>query len=201
MDTFLLVITIAGIGLLVLTVILALFEPGLEYRLAEPVASPLDSPEFSRMLAVLTDAQDHSRTAIQVLTNGDCFYEAELDAIGAAESHICLEAYIFQKGEIATRFIQALTERARAGVKVRIVLAAIGSFNTWRRTFRELIEAGGEVHWYMPFRWHNLLRYNHRTHRELLIVDGRIGFLGGAGIADHWYKFRRNWLTRRRRPR
>jgi cardiolipin synthase len=195
METFLLVVTILGIGLLALTIILALFEPGLEYRIAERVDCPLDSPGFSRMLAVLSDAQEHSRTAVKVLTDGPCFYEAELEAIRAAESHICLEAYIFQRGEIAGRFIEALTERAKAGVKVRIVLDAVGSFNTWKRHFREMIEAGGEVYWYMPFRWQNLLRYNHRTHRELLIVDGKIGFLGGAGIADHWYKDRRQWLT------
>src|SRR4051812_31407703 len=198
METFLLVVTILGIGLLALTIILALFEPGLEYRIAEPITCPLDSPDFSRMLAVLSDAQQHSNTAIQVLTDGPCFYEEELAAIRAAKSHVCLEAYIFQKGEIAGRFIEALTDRARAGVKVRIVLDAVGSFNTWKSDFRELIEAGGEVHWYMPFRWHNLLRYNHRTHRELLIVDGTIGFLGGAGIADHWYKDRRQWITHKR---
>jgi len=190
MGTFLLVITISGIALQALLLILALFEPGLEYRIAEPPSCPLDSDEFTRMLAVLAEAEPQPGTGVQVLTNGDQFYEAELAAIAAAKSHVCLEAYIFQKGEIATRFIQALTERARAGVKVRIVLDAVGSFNTWRRTFRELIAAGGEVHWYMPFRWYNLTRYNNRTHRELLVVDGTIGFLGGAGIADHWYKSR-----------
>ncbi len=191
METFLLVITITGIAIQVLIIVLALFEPGLEYRIAEPPSCPLDSEEFTRMLAVLAEAEPHSDTAIQVLTNGDQFYEAELEAIGKARSHVCLEAYIFQKGEIATRFIQALTERARAGVKVRMVLDAVGSLNTWRHTFRELIAAGGEVHWYMPFRWYNLSRYNNRTHRELLVVDGTVGFLGGAGIADHWYKSRR----------
>ena len=191
METFFLVITVSGIAIQVLILVLALFEPGLEYRIAEPPSCPLDSDEFTRMLAVLAEAEPHSDTAIQVLTNGDQFYEAELDAIRGARSHVCLEAYIFQKGEIATRFIQAITERARAGVKVRIVLDAVGSFNTWRHTFRELIAAGGEVHWYMPFRWYNLSRYNNRTHRELLVVDGTVGFLGGAGIADHWYKSRR----------
>lgn len=198
MDTLLLMITIAGIGLLALSLILALFDPGLEYRIAEPTACPLDSPAFTRMLAVLSDAQQHANTSVAVLTNGERFYEEELAAIGGARSHICLEAYIFQKGEIASRFIEALTGRARAGVKVRIVLDALGSFNTWRRTFRDLIAAGGEVHWYMPFRWHNLLLYNHRTHRELLIVDGQVGFLGGAGIADHWYRDRRHWFTRKK---
>jgi len=191
MGTFLLVITISGIALQVLLLILALFEPGLEYRIAEPPSCPLDSDDFTRMLAVLAEAEPHTGTSVEVLTNGDQFYEAELAAIAAAKSHVCLEAYIFQKGEIATRFIQALTERARAGVKVRIVLDAVGSFNTWRHTFRELIAAGGEVHWYMPFRWYNLTRYNNRTHRELVVVVGTVGFLGGAGVADHWYKSRR----------
>ena len=200
METFLLIITILGIGLLVLKIVLALFEPGPEYRIGEPTTCGLDSKGFSRMLAVICDAQQHTDTSIEVLTNGDQFYEAELEAIRGAKSHICLEAYIFQKGELTNRFLAALTERARAGVKVRIVLDAIGSFNTWRRDFRELCEAGGEVHWYMPFRWHNLLRYNHRTHRELIVVDGQIGFLGGAGFADHWYKGRRQWITGKRLP-
>jgi cardiolipin synthase A/B len=191
MPTYFLVLAITGIAIQALILILAFFEPGLEYRICEPPPTPIDSDEFSRTLAVLADADPHSDTAVEVLTNGDQFYEAELEAIQSARSHVCLEAYIFQKGEIATRFIKAMTERARAGVKVRIVLDAIGSFNTWRHTFRELIAAGGEVHWYMPFRWYNLMRFNHRTHRELLIVDGTVGFLGGAGIADHWYKTRR----------
>jgi cardiolipin synthase len=201
MDTFLLVITIMGIGLLALSIILALFEPSPEYRIGEPVDCPLDSKEFSRMLAVLSDAQEHAGTRIEVLTNGEVFYDAELAAIRTARSHICLEAYIFQKGKVARRFIQALTERARAGVKVRIVLDGVGSFNTWERDFREMCEAGGEIHWYMPFRWHNLLRYNHRTHRELLVVDGKVGFLGGAGFADHWLHDRRQWLTRKKLKR
>ncbi len=194
METFFLVVAITGIALQLLLLILALFEPALEYSIREKPACPIDSEEFARMLGDLAFAQPHRDTAIEVLANGPAFYEAELAAIREAASHICLEAYIFQKGEIATRFIQALTERARAGIKVRVVLDAIGSFNTWRHTFRELIAAGGEVYWYMPFRWYTLPHYNNRTHRELLIVDGKVGFVGGAGIADHWYK-----NTRRRK--
>jgi cardiolipin synthase len=66
----------------------------------------------------------------------------------------------------------------------------VGSFNTWRRTFRELIAAGGQVRWYAPLRWYNVERFNNRTHREMLIVDGTTAFIGGAGVADHWYKGR-----------
>jgi cardiolipin synthase len=196
MGTFFLVLAISGILIQLLLLLLALFGPGLPYRIHEPPRAPLDSEDFARLLGGLSDSAPHCDTSVQVLTNGDVFYEAELDAIRAATSHVCLEAYIFQKGEIGGRFIEALTERARAGVEVRVVLDAVGSFNTWKHTFRELIDAGGQVRWYMPFRWYNLTSYNNRTHREMLIVDGRVGFLGGAGIADHWYKQRgknRRW--------
>jgi cardiolipin synthase A/B len=190
MVTFFLALAVTGIAIQLLIVVLALFEPGLEYRIQEPPSGPLDSEAFKRLLATVSDAKLCGDTSIEVLTNGDRFYEAELEEIRGARSHICLEAYIFQKGAIASRFIEALAERARAGVKVRLVLDAVGSLNTWRSTFRELLAAGGEVCWYMPFRWYNLSRFNNRTHRELLVVDGTVAFLGGAGIADHWYRTR-----------
>ncbi len=176
-----------GIAVLLIVVFDAFFEPALEYRLADPQLVPLDSPEFIRILGVLSDTEAHRDTRVEVLTDGPTFYEAELEAIRGAQRFICLEAYIFQKGVIGGKFIDALTERARAGVEVRIVLDGIGSMNTWRSTFRELIAAGGQVHWYIPIRWYNLPRLNNRTHRELLVVDGEIGFLGGAGIADQWF--------------
>jgi cardiolipin synthase len=190
METFFLALAILGIGIPLLLILLALFEPGLPYRMVEPPAPPVNSEEFARTVAVLSDTWAHRDTAVDVLANGETFYEAELEAIRSAQSHICLEAYIFQKGEIAQRFLKAMAERARAGVKVRLVLDAVGSLYTWRSTFHGLIEAGGEVHWYMPLRWYNLARFNNRTHRELLIVDGEVGFLGGAGVADHWYRGR-----------
>jgi cardiolipin synthase len=190
MQGFFLVLAILGIAVGLLSVVLALFEPGLEYRIPEPPWSPLDSKEFERLLGVVSDSKLCADTSIEVLTNGDRFYEAELEEIRKARSYICLEAYIFQKGEIARRFLDALTERARGGVKVRMVLDAVGCLFTRRSLFRELIEAGGQVFWYIPLRWYNLARFNNRTHRELLIVDGAVAFLGGAGIADHWYRSR-----------
>jgi cardiolipin synthase A/B len=190
METFFLVLAISGIAVQLLILLLALFEPGLPYRMVESPAASVDSKEFARAVAVLSDTWAHSDTSIEVLANGEVFYEAELAAIRSARSDICLEAYIFQKGEIASRYIDAMVDRARAGVKVRLVLDSVGSFTTWQSTFRELIEAGGEVQWYTPLRWYNLGRFNNRTHRELLVVDGEVGFLGGAGVADHWYRDR-----------
>src|SRR4051812_15457344 len=136
METFLLVITITGIALQVLILMMAFFGPGLEYRISHPLGLSLDSEDFACVLAAVSDSEPHHDTSVEVLTNGDKFYEAELEAIAQAKSHICLEAYIFQKGEIARRFTEALTERARAGVEVRMVLDAVGSFNTWERDFR-----------------------------------------------------------------
>lgn len=185
-----LILAIFGLVSALMILLLALFEPALPYSMPDRPDVPTDSPEFAHLLAVVSDAHLYHDGAFDVLTNGDQFYEAELEAIRSARSHISLEAYIFQKGEIANRFIQALTERARGGVEVRLVLDAVGSFNTWRSTFRELIAAGGQVRWYTPFRWYNILRFNNRTHREILIVDGTTAFIGGAGIADHWYKNR-----------
>jgi cardiolipin synthase A/B len=191
LETFVLVITITGIALQALILVRAFFGPDLEYRTSHPVTLPLDSGEFACILAAVSDSEPHHDTHVEVLTNGEVFYEAELEAIAGARNHICLEAYIFQKGEIARRFTAALTERARAGVEVRMVLDAVGSFNTWSWDFRELLDAGGHVCWHAPFRWHTLLSFNNRTHRELLIVDGKVGFLGGAGFADHWFKNRK----------
>lgn len=189
------IVAILAMAFLALLLFLALFEPGLRYRIRVTPQVPLDSEAFQRLLGALTNAPVHRHNHIEVLTNGDVFYEAELEAIRAARHSINIEAYIFQKGEIARRFIAALTERAQAGVRVNMVLDAIGSFATWRRVYQPLLDAGGRVEWYHPFRLHMLPRINNRTHRELIIIDGCIGFIGGAGVADHWYK------NRRRHPR
>jgi cardiolipin synthase A/B len=188
METFFLILAVACIAWQLLLLVLALFEPGLDYGISDSPRPPTNSPEFGRMLGALADSLPHGGTRVDVLVNGDIFYEAELAAIRRAKSHICLEAYIFHNGEIAGQFIAALAERARAGVKVCVVLDSVGSFQTGKRIFHGLEAAGGQVRWYMPLRWYTLPRLNHRTHRELLIVDGKVGFVGGAGIADHWYK-------------
>ncbi|HST22523.1 MAG TPA: phospholipase D-like domain-containing protein [Blastocatellia bacterium] len=185
------VIATIAIAFLALMLFLALFEPGLRYKIRASPPVPLDSEDFQRILSALADAQVHKYNRIEVLTNGEVYYEAELAAIRNARHNINIEAYIFQKGKIASRFIEALTERARAGVQVNIVLDAIGSFATWNSYFKELRDAGGLVAWYHPIRFDTLPRINNRTHRELIIIDGEIGFIGGAGVADHWYKGKR----------
>src|SRR5439155_3093233 len=99
---------------------------------------------------------------------------------------INMECYIFKRGGIGDRFIDALVRRARAGVRVTLVLDAIGSFGAFYRSSRPLRQAGCRVELYHRMRWYSLARLNNRTHRELLVVDGRVAFIGGAGIADWW---------------
>ena len=180
------ILAVISIAFLLLMLFLALFEPGLRFKIRGAPSAPLDSEDFRRMLASLTNATIHDTDHVDVLTNGEIFYEAELEAIRSAQHSVNIEAYIFQKGKVAARFMEALIERAASGVKVKLVIDAIGSFATWDRYLKPLREAGGRVERYHPIRLHTLPRVNNRTHRTLIIVDGRVGFVGGAGVADHW---------------
>ncbi|HEX6182353.1 MAG TPA: phospholipase D-like domain-containing protein [Pyrinomonadaceae bacterium] len=182
------VIAVGSVAVVAFMLVLALFTPGIAYKVSGAGSLDLDSEGFLRMVEAITDAQVRRPSAVEVLTNGEVYFEAELEAIARAQHSVNLEAYIFQRGEVADRFVRALAERARAGVEVRLVLDAVGSFASWQSYFKELTDAGGRVGWYHPLRWHTWPRFNNRTHRELIIVDGRVGFVGGSGVADHWLK-------------
>ena len=183
-------IVIAYLSILAMAVliIVALFDPGLRYRVFASSSESNDSDDFLHMLEALVDAKVNQTTRLTVLTNGPTFYEAELEAIRGAERSVNLEAYIFQKGEIGQRFVTALTERSQAGVTVNVVLDGVGSAGVGKNFFSDLKKAGGNVVWYNGMKWNKLPHFNNRTHRELLVVDGRTAFIGGAGVADHWFK-------------
>jgi cardiolipin synthase len=166
-------------------IVLVLFEPGLRYRVS-PRGISINSPEFLRLLGALCDAEVRACDPVEVLVNGSSFYAAELSAISKASSSIHLEAYIFQRGRVAAQFIEALAERARSGVGVKVVVDAIGSLFTPNDYFKPLRDAGGRVEWYQPLRWKTFKRWNNRTHRKLIIIDGLIAFAGGADIGDAW---------------
>ena len=160
-----------------------------EYRIHGAQEMPSnDTSEFVNLVESLADAKANRTGNFDVLTNGPSFYPAALEAIRGARRSVCLEAYIFHQGEIGRMYVEALAERARAGVEVRVTIDAFGSISTPKRFLRPLLEAGGRVQRYNGFNWYRLLRIDNRTHRELLIVDGRTAFIGGAGIADQWYK-------------
>ena len=189
-STGFLVLAWTAIAAALLVLVSGLFGPGLKYKISATKPADNRSDSFLHTLEALTDSKIHRGTSFSVQTNGDHFYEDELRVIAGAQRSINLEAYIFQKSEIAQRYVSALTERARAGVKVNLCIDALGSASTHDSYFAELTKAGGRVAWYNDSRWYKLPQFNHRTHRELLVVDGKIGFIGGAGIADQWYKAR-----------
>jgi cardiolipin synthase A/B len=179
------------IALVFLTAFLlsGLFGPDPKYKIMNEGELPAnDSPEFLKLVESMVDARVNRTGVFDVLKNGPCFYEAALEAIGNAQRSINLEAYIFHKSEIGQRYLEAMTERARAGVAVNLVLDGFGCVQTPRRFFQSLFDAGGRVSRYNQPAWYSLTRIDNRTHRELMVIDGKVGFIGGAGIADQWYK-------------
>ena len=147
---------------------------------------PVESPEFVATVAGASGSPFLAGNSLELLNNGDAFYPPMLAAIEGAEHSITIEAYIYWAGEIGNVFARALAERAKAGCRVTILLDAIGSASIGAEIL-EVLEAGGcQVAWYNPIRWYTLGRFNNRTHRKSLIVDGEVAFTGGAGIADHW---------------
>jgi cardiolipin synthase len=168
--------------------LLALFAPPLPYRISKGPAEGLESPHFVQTLEALTQSPERDGGKVEVFTNGENFYEGQLAAIRQAKRSINLEAYIVSDGEITKKLADALAERARAGLKVNLLIDAIGAMTLSKDVFKDMIAAKGDLQWYNPVRLTTWPRINNRTHRELLIIDGTVGFIGGAGWADHWYK-------------
>ncbi|MDQ3009355.1 MAG: phospholipase D-like domain-containing protein [Acidobacteriota bacterium] len=176
------------VGLLALLAIVGfLFNPieespeyGLNYDFA------IESAEFLPSISGSTDTPFLPGNKIEIYNNGDQFYPPMLDAINQARSSVTIEAYIYWAGEIGKKFAGALAAKRREGKSVKILLDAVGSSTISDEILNMLKNAGCEVRWYHPLHWYSLNRVNNRTHRKSLIIDGRVGFTGGAGIADHW---------------
>ena len=177
-----------GAGALVLgttALFVDFFGSPLSYTIREKPEKPLDSDSFVRYLSVVTGGT-MCRAQLTRLRNGEQFYPDELDAVRKAQRSVNLEYYEFAEGRVGSEILDALTERARAGVEVRIIVDAAGSFHTRNGFFDRLRAAGGQMRWYNPLRLKDWQRANNRTHRKLMVIDGQMGFIGGAGIADHW---------------
>ncbi len=175
---------IAGAVFLSWLVLVFLFTPHINYRLSRRTS--VHAEEFLYTLHSTCQASLHHGNRVTVYTNGAQFYPAMIEAIRTATRSVNMECYIFRPGRIADQFIEALSDRARQGVNVTIVVDAVGSLSFWGRPVRRLRAAGCRIESYQRLRWYSLARFNNRTHRELLVVDGRVAFAGGAGIADWW---------------
>jgi cardiolipin synthase A/B len=147
------------------------------------VATDPAHPEY---LAALSGADPTRGNQYDVLTNGDQIFPAMLAAIDGARQRISFETYIYDTGEVANRFTEALEKAARRGVQVRLLTDSVGSSGMTSADVDRLRSAGCQVVLYNPPRWYSLESVNYRTHRKILVVDGQVGFTGGVGVADHW---------------
>ena len=144
------------------------------------------SPDFERALGSLLGPGIVGGNAVTELLNGDQIFPPMLAAIQGAKKSITFETYIYWSGDIGKQFADALSERARAGVRVHVLLDWVGSANMDESYLTEMKEAGVQIEKFHKPHWYNLARLNNRTHRKLLVVDGQAGFTGGVGIAPHW---------------
>lgn len=144
------------------------------------------SPEFRQSAGSLLGPGFIQGNNITTLVNGDEIFPAMLAAIRSARRSINFETYVFWNGKIARQFTEALIERARAGVKVNLIFDAEGTRKMGLQNRLDLASAGVELAKYHSIFWLDVRRYNNRSHRKLLIVDGRTAFIGGVGIADEW---------------
>ena len=143
-------------------------------------------PQFRRAMGSLLGPPLVGGNRAQELLNGDQIFPAMLAAIRNAKQSITFETYIYWSGAIGREFADALTERAKAGVKVHVLLDWIGSGKIDESFLDEMRSAGVEIQKFHKPNWYNLARLNNRTHRKLLVVDGKTGFTGGVGIAPQW---------------
>ena len=169
---------------------LSLGDKRIEQRV-ETLYSTADA-QFRRNMNVMFGPGLVPGNRVQALVNGDRFFADMLKSIRAAEKSITFESYIWWSGDIGAEFSKALIERAQAGVKVHLLFDALGSGKIDEDAVKAMKAAGIEVERYNPWRWNTLAQINNRTHRKIMVVDGRVGYTGGAGIGDDWRGDARN---------
>jgi cardiolipin synthase len=139
-----------------------------------------------RTLESLTGIAFTEGNRLSVLRNGDRIFPAMLAAIDGAEHSVDLMTYVYWKGDIATRFADALSSAARRGVRVRLLIDAVGGLQIERGVVNRMDDAGVHVEWFRKPWLNSPLKQNHRCHRKVLVVDERVAFTGGVGIAEEW---------------
>jgi cardiolipin synthase len=147
---------------------------------------PVSDPQFFRSMSVLLGPPMLPGNRVDTLLNGDQIFPAMLKAIREAQRTINFETYIYWSGDVGRQFAQALSERAKAGVRVHILLDWVGSQKMDKELLEEMTRAGVDIRKYHALHWFTLDRLNNRTHRKILVTDGKVGFTGGVGIADEW---------------
>ncbi len=147
-------------------------------------ASPPDS--WQRLLETTLGVPFTEHNTVEPLRNGTEIFPAMLDAIERAESSVDFLTFVYWTGDVANRFADTLAAAARRGVATRVLLDAFGAKRMDSSLVERMRSAGVRVGWFRPLQWWRPVWSTHRTHRKVLIVDGRVGFTGGVGIAEEW---------------
>jgi cardiolipin synthase A/B len=145
-----------------------------------------------RTLECLTGVAFTEGNEVMVLRNGDRIFPAMLDAIDGARRSVDLMTYVYWKGDIAHRFAEALASAARRGVRVRLLIDAVGGLQIEKGLVDLMDTAGVHVEWFRKPWLKSPFKHNHRCHRKVLVVDEQLGFIGGVGIAEEWCGDARN---------
>jgi cardiolipin synthase len=148
--------------------------------------------QLRRQLEGLLGTPATEGNQVSVYRNGDEIFPAMLGAISGAERTVDLMTYVYWSGDIAREFADALSDRARAGVRVRLLIDAVGGFKMEKGLVERMERAGVNVQWFRKPWLKSPFKQNHRCHRKVLVVDESIAFTGGVGIAEEWTGDARN---------
>jgi len=175
---------ILAVAAVAIAILLLLAQDNFTLKLRSALAAR--DPGHAAYIAALVGADATRGNDYDVLTNGDQVFPAMLEAIRSAKRRISFESYIYDTGEVANQFTTALEEAARRGVRVSVVVDAVGSSSMESAHVERLKSAGCRIADFSPLRWYSVEELNYRSHRKILVVDGEVGFTGGVGVSDHW---------------
>ena len=176
----------ACVTLLVTLLGLNFAEPEKQVEYAPKRLYGTSDPQFRRILGTVLGPPIVGGNKVVTLRNGDEIFPSMLAAIRSAQHNIDFETYVYWSGQIGRDFADAIAERARAGVTAHVLIDWVGAQRMEKGVLKTMTDAGARVEFFHPLRWYTIARMNNRTHRKLLVVDGRIGFTGGVGIAEEW---------------
>ena len=169
-------------------VILPACSPGKRIARNQPIdhTAATSSPSFKSAVSNTTKVSWIGGNHVESLVNGDGFYPPMLKAIRNAKKSITFETYAYVNGKAGYQFTKAFCDRARAGVKVHLILDRIGSKDIGKDNIKAMRQAGVDLRFYNRYSLFKLWQLNTRDHRKIMVVDGKVGFTGGCGVADAW---------------
>jgi len=146
----------------------------------------VSDPLFPRSIELFTGTHIEPGNKVEILLNGEGTYPSLWKDIASAKKTVTVQMYYSQPGAVADTMAKYLSERARAGVRVLLLLDAFGSQPLSKEWIKGLRDARVEVAWLRPLRWYTLHKATQRSHVRVVVVDGRVGYTGGFGLADYW---------------